>query len=142
MLGCVRDCLLDIKISDTPELSVKNNRETRNSVMLSAIVEGLGNARQTRHRVRDLSAGGARIDQAQALQKGASVLVSIGALHAVAATVIWVENGLAGLQFAQPVVTDEARAKVAIANRSVSSEDVRPAGPTAGWLPNLNNPYQ
>ncbi|WP_242154634.1 PilZ domain-containing protein [Sphingomonas sp. BAUL-RG-20F-R05-02] len=130
------------KDGETPEVIEKAARDTRNSVMLSAIVEGFGGGKQTKHRVRDLSAGGARIDQAGALRKGATVLVSVGALQAVAATVVWVENGLAGLQFAKPVLPDDARAKTAIAPRSASTEDVRPEGPTAGWLPDLNNPYR
>jgi hypothetical protein len=69
------------KDGETPETAQKAARETRNSVMLSATVEGFGGGQQSKHRVRDLSAGGVRIDQPGALRNGATVLVSVGALQ-------------------------------------------------------------
>jgi hypothetical protein len=119
-------------------------REPRDSVMLSATVERFGAGAPTRHRVRDLSTGGVRIDQAIGLHTGATVLVSIGALQAVGATVVWVEKGSAGLRFLEPINPDDARAKAAIAPRPVGGppSDVLPKAPTAGWVRDLNNPYR
>lgn len=57
------------------------------SVMLSATVERFGGGGPTKHRVRDLSSGGVRIDQADALKAGATVLISVGVFVAVGATV-------------------------------------------------------
>jgi hypothetical protein len=107
--------------------------------MLSATLERFGGGAPTRHRVRDLSPGGMRIDQADAIQCGATVLVTVGALQAVGATVVWVRDGSAGLRFAQPIDADAAKAKVAVAPRSVPQP---PRGvPTAGWTYDLRNPY-
>jgi hypothetical protein len=115
-------------------------REPRHSVFLSALVEPFGKAAPSRHRVRDLSSGGVRIDQAGDLRPGATVLVTVGALEAVGATVVWVRDGTAGLKFANPIRPEDARAKAAVAPRR--ERDPKPAGPTAGWVPNLNNPYR
>lgn len=107
--------------------------------MLSATVERFGGGEPTRHRVRDLSIAGMRIDQAGSVQRGATVLVTVGALQAIGATVVWVKDGSAGLSFAQPINPDDARAKVAVAPRPA----VPPArgAPTAGWTYDLRNPY-
>lgn len=119
-------------------------REPRDSVMLSATLERFGASTATKHRVRDLSTGGVRIDQAADLRTGATVLVSIGALQAVGATVVWVEKGSAGLRFLEPINPDEARAKAAIAPRPAGGapQPAAPKAPTAGWVHDLNNPYR
>lgn len=119
-------------------------REPRDSVMLSAIVERFGSAMPTRHRIRDLSTGGVRIDQAAGLHVGATVLVSVGVLQAVGATVVWVRDGSAGLRFLEPINPDDARAKAAIAPRPInaSQRELPPQSPTAGWVRGLNNPYR
>jgi len=118
-------------------------RQTRASVMLSATVERFGSGAPSRHRVRDLSVGGIRIDQAAALQVGATVLISVGALQAIGATVVWIEKGSAGLRFLEPINPDDARAKAVITPRSTAApHDVRTEGPTAGWMPDLSNPYR
>lgn len=119
-------------------------RAPRHSVMLSATVERFGSARATKHRVRDLSTGGVRIDQAEALTAGATVLVTVGALEAVGATVVWVHEGSAGLKFAHPINPDDARAKTAIPSRppAAPARTTGAAAPTAGWMPNLSNPYR
>ena len=77
-------------------------RAERHRVMLGALIERFGHGGATRHRVRDLSTTGVRVDQAERLQRGATVLVTVGSLAAVGATVIWVEQGAAGLRFAHP----------------------------------------
>ncbi|CAN5218987.1 hypothetical protein BH10PSE15_BH10PSE15_06440 [soil metagenome] len=112
--------------------------------MLSATVTRFGGSEPTRHRVRDLSTGGLRIDQAAMLQVGATVLISVGALHAVGATVVWIENGSAGLRFAEPIDPDSARAKAAISPRPPATAPRKPRGegPTAGWIPDLSDPYR
>jgi hypothetical protein len=118
-------------------------RPPRHSVMLSATVQRFGAGPPTKHRVRDLSPGGVRIDQAAALDVGATVLVTVGALQSVGATVVWVRNGLAGLKFASIIDPDDARAKAAIAPR-VAGGNAQEAGdaPTPGWGTLLKNPYR
>lgn len=115
-------------------------RAPRQRVMLSAVIERFGGGPATQHRIRDLSSGGARIDQAEDLHPGATVLVSVGALAAVGATVSWVRDGTAGLQFAEQIDPEAARAKAAIAPRAKDAGVAR-EGLKAGWLPNLSNPY-
>lgn len=117
-------------------------REPRDSVMLSALIERFSGAAPTRHRVRDLSSGGVRIDQAAAFPVGATVLVTIGALESVGATVAWVKDDAAGLHFTHPVNPADARAKAAIVPRIKQEPVAGRAVPTAGWIPDLNNPYR
>lgn len=119
-------------------------RAPRHNVLLSALVERFGGAPATRHRVRDLSTGGVRIDQAGSIQAGATVLVTVGALEAVGATVVWVRDGWAGLKFAQPINPDDARAKTMIAPRSasVAPQEAPGATPAAGWMRDLRDAYR
>jgi hypothetical protein len=58
--------------------------------------------------------------------------------------VLWVRDGLAGLQFSQPIEIDDARAKAAIAPRPANARprDVLPNAPTAGWVRDIKNPYR
>jgi hypothetical protein len=122
---------------------VQPEREARQSVMLNAIVEHFRRGSSTRHRVRNLSGGGVRIDQAGAFEVGATVLVTVGALAAVAATVVWVRDGAAGLKFTWPINPDEARADTMIAPRRTTDRP-QPTGaaPSAGWMPSLVSPYR
>lgn len=116
-------------------------RHPRPSVMLSATVEHFGGGEPTKHRVRDLSAGGMRIDQADSIKRGATVLVTVGSLQAVGATVVWVSNGSAGLSFAQAINPDDAKAKVAVGvPRTIAPTN--PVAPTACWAYDLRNPYR
>lgn len=119
-------------------------RAPRHSVFLSATVEHFGARKPSRHRVRDLSAGGVRIDQAIGFREGATVLVSVGALEAVGATVVWVKDALAGLKFAEPVDPEAARAKAAVAPAPFRGQrrDSPATAPSAGWVPNLDSPYR
>jgi hypothetical protein len=118
-------------------------RAPRNSVFLSATVERFGGGAPTRHRVRDLSTGGVRLDQATMLQTGATVLVSVGALEAVAATIVWVKDGQAGIKFAEAIDPDAARARAAVAPRPAQqgAGSSAPGAPSVGWIPALKNPY-
>jgi hypothetical protein len=76
------------------------------------------------------------------LQAGATILVSVGALQAVAATVVWARDGQAGIKFAEPIDPDAARARAAVAPRPAASPSAAPSGaPSAGWIPALKNPY-
>ncbi|TVV70227.1 PilZ domain-containing protein, partial [Sphingomonas solaris] len=84
-------------------------RAQRGSVLLIATIEHDGKQEPTRHRVRDLSTGGVRIDNALVLRVGDTVTVSIGAVHALAATVRWIRDGLAGLAFAAAIDPEQAR---------------------------------
>jgi hypothetical protein len=118
-------------------------RAERHRVMLGALIERFGAGGATRHRVRDLSSTGVRVDQAERLQRGATVLVTVGSLAAVGATVIWVEHGAAGLRFAQPINPDDARAKTFVAKQAGSAlpaRDERSLG-AAGWLGHIRGAY-
>jgi hypothetical protein len=119
-------------------------RQPRQSVFLNATLERFGGGAATKHRVRDLSVGGMRIDQAVGLQAGATVVVTVGNLQAVGATVAWVRDGWAGLKFAVPIDPDQARSKAAVAPK-VADPIPKPASgivPTAGWIKDLNSPYR
>jgi hypothetical protein len=119
-------------------------RQPRSSVLLSAVVEQFGGGAPTTHRVRDLSPGGVRIDKAVGFRKGATVLVTVGALQSVAATVVWVRDGVAGLKFANEIEPDDARAKAAIGSHATARGEPNSSGtvPTAGWIRDLNDPYR
>jgi hypothetical protein len=120
-------------------------RATRTSVMLIALVEQ-GHA-ATSHRVRDLSVGGARIDNAATLTAGGTVSISVGALRAIGATVRWARNGFAGLAFAEPIILEEAHTK-ALITRARTAEPLDTLNcevtrvPTAGWIEQIRNPYR
>lgn len=122
-------------------------RAKRTSVMLIALLEHFGKQAATSHRVRDLSAGGMRIDNAATLKAGATVLISIGALHAIGATVKWVHDGFAGLAFAEQIDLEDAQTKAVIApDRAIEPTrstifKVAPA-PTAGWIEEIRSPYR
>jgi len=120
------------------------SRAPRQSVFLSATVEHFGGHKPTTHRVRDLSTGGLRIDHAAGLQPGATVLVSVGALDAVGATVVWASGDLAGLKFAEPIDPQAARAKAAVAPQLSREQPrvVKALTPTAGWAADLRSPYR
>lgn len=102
-------------------------REPRHCVLLSATVERFGKVRTTVHRVRNLSSAGACIASASEFRRGETLVISVGALHAVPGTVKWVDRDLAGLMFATPIDLAAARAKAAIKPKA---EDSRPA-----WVP-------
>jgi len=105
----------DPGLTDDDATERQAGRADRVSVLLTARIERFGSVHASRHRVRNLSVGGVRIDQAAALRVGATVLVSVGDLESVGATVVWVRDGDAGLCFAEPIDIDRARTRVAIA---------------------------
>lgn len=132
-------------MADNPIETDQPERSERHSVMLSATIEQFGAPGiSTKHRVRDLSAGGVRIDAAADFRPGATVLVTVGALESVGATVVWVKAGWAGLKFAELVDPDQARAKAAIAPPRAGGPIRKPAAtaPSAGWITDLDSPYR
>jgi len=123
-------------------------------VLLSAEISGFTGGAPTKHRIRDLSTTGARVDRAGALKVGATVLVSVGGLEHVGATVVWVRDDFAGLQFAEAIDPDAARSKAIITPAhkpapppAPTPGDSKPIGggerrPGAGWIADLDSPYR
>ncbi|TPG03905.1 PilZ domain-containing protein [Sphingomonas oligophenolica] len=113
--------------------------------MLSATVERFGGGAPTKHRVRDLSPGGIRIDQATELRPGATVLIWVGILEAVGATVKWVAEGCAGLAFAEEIDPEHARARASSVPRPVAATapvQASAPAPGAGWITDMQSPYR
>jgi PilZ domain len=137
-------------VSDTDIPEMPPVREPRQRVILGARISGFGGGPPTQHRVRDLSSGGARADQASSLCVGATVLVSVGALEEVGATVAWVEDDVAGLRFARNIDPDAARSKTIVSTGGATAEGLKrtepdPRGAKAvgtGWAANLDDPYR
>jgi hypothetical protein len=117
-------------------------RKPRQQVLLGAEICGFGGGAPTKHRIKDLSVSGARIDRAEGLKPGATVLVSVGVLKAVGATVIWVKDDLAGLRFAETIDPDAARSKALIAPSKPRPTVPIDRGATAGWIQDLHSPYR
>lgn len=118
-------------------------RKPRQRVFLSTTLKCFGNADTTKHRVRDLSPQGMRIDQAAGLQVGTTVLVSIGQLEAVGANIVWINEGFAGLRFTKPVDPDQARGKAAVRPKAgISPRQEKQRGATMGWVADLEDPYR
>lgn len=122
-------------------------RTQRWSVMLIAVLEYPGGEAPTKHRVRDISLRGMRIDNAGGLQPNSSVLISVGALQAIRATVKWARHERAGLAFAEDINAEDARKKAAGAasatanvNQATTLEPL--PVPTAGWVGEMRNPYR
>lgn len=129
----------------TSLVASQSTRVPRASVMLSAAVECFGGGAATKHRVRDLSPAGIRIDQATGMRVGTTVLISVGALEAVGATVRWVTDDCAGLVFAEQIDPAQARMRAAIApGRSATPAPVRAAALVfaTGWIAELRDPYR
>ncbi|MES2095187.1 MAG: PilZ domain-containing protein [Pseudomonadota bacterium] len=128
-------------------------RSKRQQVLLGAEISRPDGSNPTRHRIKDLSATGARVDRAGALEPRAMVLITVGALEAIAATVVWVKGDVAGLEFAAPIDPDAARSKALVSSASppapgLKSPVLRPGAapshpqPTAGWIHDRENPYR
>ena len=118
----------------------RNNRER---VMLSADVRTVLGGTAARHRVRDLSEDGARLDNASLFATGSRLLVTIGALHDLEALVVWVRDGQAGIRFAHRIDTGLARSKAFIRpTQPVRSQIAADTAPHAGWIADLNDPYR
>ena len=136
-----------------PQGTESDRRTPRQNVLLGVEIMAFGGNMTTKHRIRDLSATGARIDRAGALRAGATVLVTVGMLDAVGATVIWVEGDLAGLRFAEPINPEAARSKTIVSSRTetrkptviatrASDRSRGPSSLSAGWISELNSPYR
>lgn len=119
-------------------------RLPRQSVLLTAMLERFGSNETSQHRVRDLSAGGMRIDQATGLREGSTVLVTVGMLESISATVAWVRGDWAGVRFATPVEPNQARGKAAVAPTGIASSKRQAphVSPTAGWMQDLSSSYR
>lgn len=128
-------------------------RPKRQHVLLGAVISRPDGSNESRHRIKDLSTTGARVDHAGDLAPQSMVLISVGALQAIAATVIWVKGDVAGVEFATPIDPDAARSKSLVSSASPSAPGVkapvfRPCTapshpqPTAGWMSDRENPYR
>jgi hypothetical protein len=106
-------------------------RQPRQNVLLGAEISGFGGGTPTKHRVRDLSSTGARVDRAGSLKVGSTVLVSVGVLDQVGATVVWVREDTAGLKFAEPIDPEAARSKALVAPAQKPGQD---GAVGAGWI--------
>jgi len=106
-------------------------RQPRQNVLLGAEICGFGGGTPTKHRVRDLSSTGARVDRAGSLKVGSTVLVSVGVLDQVGATVVWVKDDSAGIKFAEPIDPEAARSKTLVAPAQKPAQD---GGASAGWI--------
>lgn len=119
-------------MADSPSDSFPG-RARRDSVILNARIETAD--RVVECRVRNLSQTGACIDNAGNLNPGDRVLVTMGMVHHVEASVRWARDGRAGLHFEGALIDIGAarrpRGTVAAAPRTV-----------AGWLDNLHSPYR
>jgi len=131
-------------MSDPADRDGPASRQPRQNVLLGAEISGFGGGMPTKHRLRDLSSSGARIDRAGALKAGATVLVSVGQLEQVGATVVWVKEDSAGLQFAEPIDPEAARSKTLVAGAPKREPGLEsaPDGLGAGWIFDLSNPYR
>lgn len=115
-------------------------RQPRQNVLLSAEICGFDGGAPTKHRVRDLSSTGARVDHAGSFRVGATVLISVGVLDHIGATVMWVRDDSAGLRFAEPIDPEAARSKALVSN---AQKPAPPRGsPGAGWIFDLNDPHR
>lgn len=110
-------------------------RAQRSSVMLKGEVESAYGVRTT-HRVRNLSATGAQIDQAEGLEPNAEVLLCLGALDPIPAHVVWTVNARAGLAFSESIDVTDPRIRMALKERS------KVVAPTAGWVAGMVNRYR
>ncbi len=107
-----------------------SSREKRNSVIVRALVT-TPDGREWERRVRNLSDRGACVEHDGELQAGTTIVLRMGAICDLDATVRWVSGRLAGLRFAETVNLDEAR---------------KPRGtavqPKAGWIVDIKHAYR
>ncbi|MBZ9649982.1 PilZ domain-containing protein [Sphingobium sp. 3R8] len=80
----------------------------RVSVFLLASASGFEHGEPSRHRVRNISSGGVCVDGAEHLRVGQTLMLDIGRLEEIVATVAWTENGLAGMRFAEEIELGDA----------------------------------
>lgn len=105
-------------------------RQPRSSVILYASVQ-LDRFGTAECRVRNLSEGGACLDNFADLRVGERIAVTMGGLDAVSAEVMWARGRLAGVRFHAAVDLAAAR---------------QPRGRTqvarAGWMADMNHAYR
>ena len=117
-------------------------RSPRQQLLLGVEIAGLGRGLSTKHRIKNLSATGVRVDGAAFLTPGAILSVSIGALEAIKAVVVWVDGPVAGLKFEEPIDPDAARSKTIVSiGKAIPDSVSRDPSPTAGWVADLESPY-
>lgn len=139
------DDLPHYQSSEDEPPAIPEPRAHRANVMLSATVEYFGGGTPTTHRVRDLSSGGIRLDQAGALRVGATVLISVGILEAIGATVRWVKDDRAGLEFAVRIDPEHARTRAPAPAAQIAAmppAQGSAASLGAGWVANMQSPYR
>ena len=116
-------------------MPVKAPRKSkRTSVMLRATVFARDTGKATEHRVVNVSDTGLCIGQAEHLKPDHIVVVTIGAVEHAPADIIWVDSGLAGLEFHQPIDVAAARNRTKSAGAAIA--------PAAGWMAELSSPYR
>lgn len=110
--------------------SISRNAEKRESVMMRAQIWMPGARTPTDHRIRNLSPSGACMMQPGWLKRGDSIRISVGHVHDVDATVMWVQGEQAGIKFDRPIDLAAAR---------------RPSGAgvaRTGWVGGMNDFYR
>ena len=110
--------------------SISRNSDKRESVMMRAQVWMPGARTPSEHRIRNLSISGACMSQPGWLQRGDAIRVTIGHVHDVDATVMWVAEGFAGIRFERPI-------DLAAARRSRSAGVAQ-----SGWMGEINDFYR
>ena len=110
--------------------SINRSSEKRESVMMRASVWMPGARTPTDHRIRNLSPSGACIGDPAWLKRGDHIRVTVGHVHDVDATVMWVMDGLAGIRFDHPI-------DLAAARRTRSAGVAQ-----AGWMGDINDFYR
>ncbi|MDE0878691.1 MAG: PilZ domain-containing protein [Sphingomonas bacterium] len=106
----------------------------RSSVMLRALVYATDGTGPTEHRVVNVSESGLCIGQAEKLKPDTIVIISLGMVDHVAADVVWIDSGLAGLAFHEPIDLQAAKTRP----KGVATR----VAPAAGWMANIRSPYR
>lgn len=112
-------------------------RQKRSSVIVRAYLHVPGHPRPMLQRVRNLSLTGACVEHHGELKPGTSLFVDMGLLEGLEATVMWVTERLAGLQFARTVDLEAARKP-----RSMPSADAPAPGVQVGWMDEIRHAYR
>lgn len=107
-------------------------RQPRISLMLMAqLLRQHGDP--TLHRVSNLSESGVRLAQVSKLNPGDVVSVLVGCADAVSATVAWVRDGTAGLQFNEAICLEDARQR----RPDYAAPDIK-----AGWMTEIRHAHR
>jgi hypothetical protein len=109
---------------------ISRGLDKRESVMLRAQVWMPGARAPSDHRIRNLSLSGACIAMPGWLKRGDGIRVTVGHVHDVDATVMWVTSDQAGIRFEHPI-------DLAAARRSRGSGVVQ-----TGWMGQMSNAYR